>query len=136
MWTCPNPECPPTENPPKVEKPDEALRERSPFSTSQLAEWLKVPVATIYAWRRMGYGPPGNRIGRRISYRANDVQRWMAGQGMVHTFAEVSAAVRTGDASSRRSRLTAFSGLAKICGFDPLLACVWTAYGPTTAGVA
>jgi hypothetical protein len=62
VWTCPNPECPPTENPPKVEKPDEALRERPPFSTSQLAEWLKVPVATIYAW-----------------------QRWMAGQGIVHT---------------------------------------------------
>jgi hypothetical protein len=66
MWTCPDPECPPTVNPPKVENLDEALRERSPFSTSQLAEWLKVPVATIYAWRRMGYGPPGSRIGKRI----------------------------------------------------------------------
>jgi Helix-turn-helix domain len=85
VWTCPNPECPPTENQPKVEKPDEALGERSPFSTSQLAEWLKVPVATIYAWRRMGYGPPGNRIGKRISYRASDLQRWMAEQGMVQT---------------------------------------------------
>ena len=85
MWTCPNPECPPTENPPKVEKPAEALRERSPFSTSQLAEWLKVPVATIYAWRRMGYGPPSNRIGKRISYRPSDVQRWMVEQGMVRT---------------------------------------------------
>jgi Helix-turn-helix domain len=85
MWTCPNPECPPTENPPKVETPDVALRERSPFSTSQLADWLKVPVATIYAWRRMGYGPPGQRIGRRISYRPSDVQRWMVEQGMVKT---------------------------------------------------
>jgi hypothetical protein len=85
MWTCPNPGCPPTENPPKVKTPDEAFRERSPFSTSQLAEWLKVLVATIYAWRRMGYGPPGNRTGKRISYRPSDVQRWMVEQGMVRT---------------------------------------------------
>jgi hypothetical protein len=104
MWTCPNPECPPTEDPPKVEKPDEARRERSPLSTSQLAEWLKVPVVTIYAWRRMGYGPPGYRIGKRISYRPSDVQRWMVEQGWSRLFAEVSAAVRTGVGSSRRSR--------------------------------
>src|SRR5688572_23194827 len=62
-----------------------SIAERSPFSTSQLAEWLKVPVATIYAWRRMGYGPPSNRIGKRISYRPSDVQRWMVEQGMVRT---------------------------------------------------
>jgi predicted DNA-binding transcriptional regulator AlpA len=85
MWTCPSRECPPTENPPEVEKPDETLRERPPFSTSELAEWLKVSVATIYGWRRMGYGPPASRIGKHISYRPSDVQRWMVQQGMVKT---------------------------------------------------
>jgi hypothetical protein len=30
----------------------------------------------------MGYGPPGYRIGERISYRPSDVQRWMVEQGM------------------------------------------------------
>jgi hypothetical protein len=44
-----------------------------------------VPVATIYAWRRMGYGPLGYRIGKRISYRPSDVQRWMVEQGLVKT---------------------------------------------------
>jgi hypothetical protein len=36
----------------------------------------------------MGYGPPCNRIGKRISYRASDLQRWMAEQGMVQTVCE------------------------------------------------
>jgi hypothetical protein len=33
----------------------------------------------------MGYGPLGYRIGKRISYRPSDVQRWMVEQGLVKT---------------------------------------------------
>jgi hypothetical protein len=33
----------------------------------------------------MGYGPPASGIGKRISYRTSDVQRWVVEQGMVRT---------------------------------------------------
>lgn len=42
-----------------------------------LADYLKVPVATIYAWRYRGTGPPGLRIGRHVRYRLGDVEVWL-----------------------------------------------------------
>jgi hypothetical protein len=49
-------------------------------------------------------------------------------RGWSRLFTEVRAAVRAGDASYAGRGLAAFSGLPKICGFDPLLASVWTVY--------
>ena len=44
---------------------------------TELAAYLKVPVATIYAWRYRGTGPPGLRIGRHVRFRLRDVERWL-----------------------------------------------------------
>lgn len=42
-----------------------------------LAEYLNVPVKTVYEWRSRGGGPPGIRIGRHLRYRMSDVQTWL-----------------------------------------------------------
>ena len=50
------------------------------LSTQQLANYLEVPLATIYAWRHRGEGPPGFRVGRHIRYRRTDVELWIRGR--------------------------------------------------------
>jgi len=47
---------------------------------SDLAEWLGVPVATLYGWRHRGEGPPAVKVGRHLRWRRLDVDSWLAGQ--------------------------------------------------------
>ena len=47
------------------------------LTVEELAEYLGVPVATLYQWRHRGEGPPGFRVGRYIRYRRNDVEQWI-----------------------------------------------------------
>ena len=52
-----------------------------PFVTiTELAEYLGVPVKTIYEWRQSGRGPVGVRIGRHLQFRLSDVETWVDGQ--------------------------------------------------------
>jgi excisionase family DNA binding protein len=46
--------------------------------TVDLADYLGVPVATIYAWRYRRQGPPGFRVGRHLRFRWSDVERWIS----------------------------------------------------------
>jgi excisionase family DNA binding protein len=47
------------------------------MTPSQVAEYLSVPVATLYAWRHRGGGPPAIRVGKHLRYRREDVERWL-----------------------------------------------------------
>jgi excisionase family DNA binding protein len=47
------------------------------LSPAALAEWLHVPVATVYAWRSKGEGPRGHRVGKHVRYRLRDVEAWL-----------------------------------------------------------
>ena len=47
------------------------------LTVEELASYLEVPVATIYAWRYHRQGPPGFRIGRHLRFRWSDVERWI-----------------------------------------------------------
>ncbi|MES1171178.1 MAG: helix-turn-helix domain-containing protein [Actinomycetota bacterium] len=47
------------------------------LSPGELANYLAVPLATIYRWRSHGDGPIGIRVGRHVRYRAADVERWL-----------------------------------------------------------
>jgi excisionase family DNA binding protein len=47
------------------------------LTVEDLADYLGVPVATIYAWRYRRQGPPGFRVGRHLRVRWADVQRWI-----------------------------------------------------------
>ncbi len=47
------------------------------LTVEELADYLEVPVATIYAWRYRRKGPPGFRIGRHLRFRWSDFERWI-----------------------------------------------------------
>jgi predicted DNA-binding transcriptional regulator AlpA len=35
------------------------------------------PEATLYGWRHRGIGPRSVRLGRRVYYRRQDIERWI-----------------------------------------------------------
>jgi excisionase family DNA binding protein len=47
------------------------------LTVDELAEKLKVPKQTLYAWRSKGVGPPGFLVGRHVRYRLVDVEEWL-----------------------------------------------------------
>ena len=46
------------------------------LSVPDLAEYLGVPVQTIYDWRLRGEGPRAYRFGKRIKFAVSDVRAW------------------------------------------------------------
>lgn len=48
------------------------------LTVQDLADYLDVPVATIYAWRYHRQGPPGFRVGRHLRFRWSDVEQWIS----------------------------------------------------------
>lgn len=50
------------------------------MTVQELAQYLRVPVATIYAWRYRREGPLGFRVGKHLRYRWPDVEEWIAHQ--------------------------------------------------------
>lgn len=47
------------------------------LSIEDLADYLGVPVATIYDWRVDGKGPCGVRVGRHVKFAQSDVRAWV-----------------------------------------------------------
>ena len=67
---------------PAADHPDE--EEGSMSSTTErlwgpkdVAEYLGIPVQTIYQWRTRGYGPPGRRVGKHVRFLPDDVRTWV-----------------------------------------------------------
>jgi excisionase family DNA binding protein len=48
------------------------------LTTSEVAERLRVPAATVRYWRHIGTGPLGFKAGRKVLYDAHDVDAWIA----------------------------------------------------------
>ncbi len=48
------------------------------LTLAETAAVLRMPVATLRYWRHLGVGPDGFRLGRRVVYRREDVNRWPA----------------------------------------------------------
>ena len=46
----------------------------------ELAEYLDVPIKTLYKWRQEGSGPPSVRVGRHVRYFVSDVNDWLLDQ--------------------------------------------------------
>ncbi len=64
------------------------------LSPAELADYLSIPVPTIYQWRHRGDGPPGYRIGRHVRYRWSDIQTWLDDQAD-----DISRSDNSGDAA-------------------------------------
>jgi excisionase family DNA binding protein len=47
------------------------------IDVQQLADYLDVPVKTLYAWRYRREGPPAFRVGRHLRYRRTDINEWI-----------------------------------------------------------
>jgi hypothetical protein len=62
------------------------IPKNTPEATSGLltlreaAAFLRAPVATLRYWRHLGIGPDGFRLGRRVMYRRDDLDRWVTEQ--------------------------------------------------------
>ena len=50
------------------------------LSIPELADYLGVPIATIYQWRHHHRGPTGYRIGRHVRYHTRDIEHWLQTQ--------------------------------------------------------
>lgn len=50
------------------------------MTPEELADHLRIPVSTVYAWRYKGTGPKGSRVGRHVRFRRSDVDAWLEAQ--------------------------------------------------------
>ena len=48
--------------------------------TTEVAELIRTPEATLRYWRHTGVGPKSARLGRRVVYRRADVEAWVEAQ--------------------------------------------------------
>jgi excisionase family DNA binding protein len=47
------------------------------LSVDEVAEYLAIPVATLYQWRHKGCGPAAYRVGRHLRYEPAAVDAWL-----------------------------------------------------------
>jgi predicted DNA-binding transcriptional regulator AlpA len=50
------------------------------LTITEAAARLRTPVATLRYWRHLGTGPDSFRLGRRVVYRRDDIDRWITAQ--------------------------------------------------------
>jgi excisionase family DNA binding protein len=50
------------------------------LTVTEVADLLRVPVATVRWWRHKGDGPRGFRLGRHVVYQLSDVTAYIARQ--------------------------------------------------------
>lgn len=50
------------------------------WGPKDVADYLGIPLQTVYQWRGRGYGPPSVRIGKHVRYRPADVEQWVTNQ--------------------------------------------------------
>jgi predicted DNA-binding transcriptional regulator AlpA len=50
------------------------------WTARDVANYLGVPLMTLYHWRQSSYGPRGARVGRYLRYRPEDVRAWFEEQ--------------------------------------------------------
>lgn len=53
--------------------------------TQEVSDELRVPINTLAWWRHMGRGPKWFRVGRRVLYRRDDLDAWLAEQYEIGT---------------------------------------------------
>jgi excisionase family DNA binding protein len=74
------------------------------LSVEQLAEYLGVPVKTVYDWRRTGNCPVPFRVGRFLRYAVGDVQAWLVAQRVSPPSQRSTAALAGSSVSSCAGR--------------------------------
>jgi excisionase family DNA binding protein len=60
-----------------VERRPTSPKPRPLWGAEDVAEYLGVPMKTLYKWRLEHYGPPCARIGRHLRYVQDEVLAWV-----------------------------------------------------------
>jgi excisionase family DNA binding protein len=47
------------------------------WTAHDVADYLGVPLTTLYQWRYLGTGPTAYRVGRHLRYEPSAVQAWL-----------------------------------------------------------
>lgn len=47
------------------------------LTADEVAEFLGIPVATLYQWRHKGCGPDAYRVGRHLRYEPSTLRTWL-----------------------------------------------------------
>ena len=50
------------------------------WTVEDVAAYLRVPVETLYTWRKRRYGPRAARVGRHLRYDPAEVRAWVRKQ--------------------------------------------------------
>lgn len=53
------------------------------MTVKEVTEWCRISRATLMRWLRTGRGPAYVRLGRRILFRRDDVERWLVRHAML-----------------------------------------------------
>lgn len=54
------------------------------LTVSEASEVLNLPQSTLNRWRSQGEGPPFGKLGRRVFYRADQLELWADQQFTAH----------------------------------------------------
>jgi excisionase family DNA binding protein len=47
------------------------------LTVAQVADYLQIPVQTLYLWHHKGTGPSAIKVGRHLRYRQADLDAWV-----------------------------------------------------------
>lgn len=72
------------------------------LTTDEVAEILRVPIATLYKWRSVGGGPEGHFVGRHLRFTQEAVERWYLGGG--NKAADIAARIASKTAAKEAAR--------------------------------
>jgi len=78
----------------------------------EVADYLRVPLRTLYRWRYAGEGPPGYRVGRHLRFRWTDVEEWLGASGPAQGPVRVG---RSRNDTTRRDNAPPQAGRPKAC---------------------
>ena len=65
---------------PATPRPTTAQDLRPLLSAEDLADFLGVPLNTVYVWNHRRQGPPALKVGRHLRYRWAEVEAWLIDQ--------------------------------------------------------
>ncbi len=55
------------------------------LSAEELADFLGVPLNTVYIWNHRHQGPRAHKVGRNLRYRWPEVEAWLEAQAVDRT---------------------------------------------------
>jgi excisionase family DNA binding protein len=55
------------------------------MSAEELADFLGVPLNTVYVWNHRRQGPRAHKVGRYLRYRWPEVEAWLEAQAVDRT---------------------------------------------------